>query len=407
MRKTVCMITDWYPRPDNKTAGVFFKEQAFALADEMDFIIFRYVEPLKVNPFKRDYIIKVNEEGNTVEYSAVAYVSVFTKLRDALSSILVCKSSKKVDGIGSYESKKHKKLTRKKITKLFKYTGLDANLFYCVDAQNEAFYCECLSEENNKPYIVAEHAPVPWPGTQIKDVNKYAIEKAEWFLAISNDKIRQLLLQNIKLPKTEYIGNLIDETKLVYSPKPEPHTKTFIIVAAHSFYKNYDMFIQVMNRLSEISEKEFRVIIVGYGSNKGYSKNSELLEEKIKNSGFKDKTELIPEVSHEEIGGVYNRADAFVMTSIQEGQPVSALEAACCGLPIFSTRCGGVEDYVDENIGRIYDITDVESMARGLKDYLDGVITFDSEYIRNKVVKRFGREAFKNHFKTIVNDVLS
>ena len=248
---------------------------------------------------------------------------------------------------------------------------------------------------------------MPWPGSQIQDVNKYAIERADRFLAISNDKIRQLMLQNIKLPKTTYIGNLIDESKLSYLPKTEKHTKTFVIVAAHSFYKNYDMFIQVMNRLTEITDENFKVMIVGYGANKGYSSNADLLERKIAESKFKEKAEMIPEVPHEEICDVYNKADAFVMTSIQEGQPVSAMEAACCGLPIFSTRCGGVEDYVDDSVGRIYAITDIEGMANGLKDYLEGKIVFDAAYIRDKVISQFGRDAFTSNFKNVVSEVIN
>ena len=115
---------------------------------------------------------------------------------------------------------------------------------------------------------------------------------------------------------------------------------------------------------------------------------------------------MIPEVPHEEICDVYNKADAFVMTSIQEGQPVSAMEAACCGLPIFSTRCGGVEDYVDDSVGRIYAITDIEGMANGLKDYLEGKIVFDAAHIRDNVISQFGREAFTNNFKNVMSEAI-
>ena len=88
------------------------------------------------------------------------------------------------------------------------------------------------------------------------------------------------------------------------------------------------------------------------------------------------------------------------------GQPVSAMEAACCGLPVFSTRCGGIEDYVTDDIGRIYAVTDYEGMANGLNDYLEGKITFDSEYIRSQMVAKFGNEAFRKNFKETFNKVI-
>ena len=408
MKKTICLVTDWYPTKDNPFRGLFFKEQAFAVKESFDFIIFRYREHIRRKPGKKYQISVINEEANTKEYLVDVNVPISVYMADVINNFKVKHIEKcMVDGIGKFVSKKRKEFTKKAITEIFeKHVCESVDVFYCVDAQNEAFRLQCLAEHFNKPYIVGEHAPVPWPGSLIQDINKYAIEKADMFFAISNDKIRQLLLQNIKLPKTVYLGNLIDETKLSITDNNKKN-KTFIIVAANSFYKNYDMFFSVMNRLKEITEKPFKIIIVGYAANKGYSKDREGFESKVNASKFVDCVELIPEVPHDQIGGVLCRADAFVMTSIQEGQPVSAMEAACCGMPIFSTRCGGVEDYVDDKMGRIYAVTDVEGMATGLKEYLEGKIEFDSKYIRNKVVERFGSEAFNSIFCKSVKEVIA
>ena len=163
--------------------------------------------------------------------------------------------------------------------------GESIDLLYCVNAQKESYTLQCVSEALKKPYVVAEHAPFPWPGQSISDVEKQAIENAEAFMAISYDKIRQVLLQNIKPKKIVYVGNLVDESQFVLK-KYSGEIKTFLIVAAHSFYKNYDLFIEIFNKLVKITEIPFRVMIVGYGSNKGYSKNSDELENKIKLSDF-------------------------------------------------------------------------------------------------------------------------
>lgn len=399
-KKTICLVTNWYPTNENPVRGCFFKEQAFAVADYFDFIVVHYSEHIRKNIFKKDRVYKINEENNTIEYSIDVQIPIMLYFFNCLYNFKVkTLLKKKEDGVGEYILPKKASFSKNKIVSLFS-TNIKDNIdaFYCVDAQIEAYNISCLAKHYNKPYVVGEHAPVPWPGTVINDINKHAIEDADLYLAISNDKIRQLLLQNIKLPKTIYIGNLIDENKLKCVPT-DNNIKTFIIVGSHSFYKNYDLFIKVMNRLVEITSIDFKVMIVGYGANKGYAKDVDEFENRIKSSKFADKTILIPAVPHNEIGTVLNRADAFIMTSIQEGQPVSAMEAACCGLPIFSTRCGGVEDYVDDKVGRIYDVMDFESMANDLKLFLEEKIKFDSEYIRENVVKRFGRNMFIKTFK--------
>lgn len=407
MKRTICLVTGWYPTEENPFQGLFFKEQAFATCDDFDYVVLHFYEHISKNPLDKAKFLGRKTEKNTIEYSFDVPLPASTYIADAVENFKVKHIRKNmVDGIGKYTSDKRKRYIRENLIKLFEtYVKEKVDVFYCVDAQTEAYDIQCLAQHCNKPYIVSEHAPVPWPGSVIKDANKYAIENADMFIAISNDKIRQLLLQNIKLPKIVYIGNLIDETKLLCKPS-ENTIKTFIIVAAHSFYKNYDLFISVMNRLTEITSEPFKVMIVGYGSNKGYSKNVDELELKIKNAKFADRAIMIPAVPHNQIGETLNKADAFVMTSIQEGQPVSAMEAACCGLPIFSTRCGGVEDYVDERMGRIYSVMDCEAMAHGLKDYLEGNIAFDSNYIRNEVVRRFGNDAFTENFEKAFKEVM-
>lgn len=415
-KRTICMVTNWYPDKENPYRGLFFKEQAFALEEHFDFIVIHYIEKRKI-PFPLyavrclfDTAVKVekiNEEKNTVEYNVCAiyplYMLIWDKIYDLYVKVI---NHGRVEGIGTYVSKQYMKTKKRVLEKVYKrhfYETFD--VLYCISAQTESSTLQILSDISKKPYIVAEHAPFPWPGSCIKDVEWNAIGNANSFMAISYDKIRQVMLQNIRLKRIAYVGNMVDESQFVMHKKSNDE-KTFIIVAAHSFYKNYPLFIEIFERLVEITDVTFRVMIVGYKANKGYSKDTDMFEQRIQNSKFADKVELIPEVSHKDMPEVYSRADAFIMTSIQEGMPVSALEAGCCGLPIFSTMCGGVEDYVDEKIGRIYKIVDSESFANGLKDYLEGKITFDSEYIRQYIIEHYGKDTFVNKMTKEINAVI-
>lgn len=410
MKKTICLVTNWYPTKENPFQGLFFKEQAFAVEKEFDFIIVHYSKSHRKNVFRSPVVSQINQERNTVEYEINIFFPPHLYLEDEIQTFKTkhIRKGSGMEGIGKYVSEGRKRLIRRSLISAFEQSipGDKIDVFYCVDGQTEAYFIQCLANHFHKPYVVGEHAPVPWPGSLLTNINKAAIEKADLFLAISKDKIRQLMLQNIRLPKTRYIGNLVDETKFTLK-QSNSAIKTFIIVASHSYYKNYALFINVMNRLAEISKIDFRVMIVGYGANKGYAKGVEEFEEEIRNTKFADRATLIHSVEHEKIGEILNQTDAFVMTSIQEGQPVSAMEAACCGLPVFSTRCGGVEDYIDAKMGRIFDITDSDDMAEALKDYLDGKIKFDAEYIRNTVVEKFGKEAFTRNFTEAFNDAIT
>ena len=416
-KKRICLITNWYPTKENPYAGLFFKEQAFATEEYLDYLVVHYQERRKClllsylvrRLLKTDVLIrKDNEEKNTQEYTITVWCPVYLALCDLVYRLIWQFGGTTVRNyLHRHIANPYTTWKKKKFGRIFCSQFEEPfDVLYCVDAQQESSMLRMVSEIRGVPYIVSEHAPFPWPGTIVKPDEKEAIADADLFLAISYDKIRQVMLQDIKLKKIAYVGNLVDDSQFRLA-HGESDEKTFIMVAASSFYKNYDLFYRVFERLTEITETPFKVIIVGYGANKGYSQNAHGIERAAQESSFAKYAELIPEIAHECIHELYQRADAFVMTSIQEGQPVSALEAACCGLPIFSTICGGVEDYVTEDIGRLYKMEDVERFANGLKDFVEGRLTFDSVHIRETTVAQYGKTAFVNNFVGAVMDILT
>lgn len=404
-KKNILLIPTWFPTEKNPHNGSFFREQAIVLSQEFNVsvLLIHFNSSLKI----RNYSFSFVKKDNDLNIYSLIIKKYKNPVKGFLYNLIKCHFFSKKEGIGYYELPSYQKKQEKLFKKLKSQNKLPYfDCIYGLTAQDNATICEQLAKVYNVPYVLAEHGPFPWPGSIISDKTIQAIENSNSFFAISNDKIRQILLQNISV-KSYYVGNYCDETKFKFI-KNNNNEKTFLIVAANSFYKNYPMFIKTMEELKNIAIQPFRIIIAGYGANAGYSKNSDTLEEVVKQSNFFDIVEMIPSISREEIPSLYNRSDAFVMTSIQEGLPISALEASMSGLPVFSTRCGGVEDYVDESMGRIVQITDYKALANVCNDFLNGNITFDNEAIRNKTISLFGCYAFKERmskeFYRVIDD---
>ena len=410
-KKRILVTASWYPTKENPISGTFFKEQCELLSREYDITV------VMLNPAttlglkylakritgKDIYLESLGQQESLHEFKSIVSRPVELAVLNNMYSRMTIKK-KGLAGIGSVDTEADRKFWRKHISRLAKKLGDKFDLVYGISAQGTAVYAKLFADYYGVPYILSEHSPVMIPGTSLNDSFKEAFEGASAFLAISNDKIRQVLMQNIHLKSIEYIGNIIDVDK--FKCEPVAHDQmTFLIVAAHSFYKNYDLFVQTMEDLKKMAVKPFKIIIAGYGANKGYSLGVDEFVKQINDSTIHDIVEMIPVVSRDEISSLYNRADAFVMTSIQEGQPVAPLEAASCDLPIFSTRCGGVEDYVDDSVGRIVGILDHEQLDSYLNDYLEGRITFDSNHIHDVIASRYGKEVFVDHFIKIVNRV--
>ena len=68
----------------------------------------------------------------------------------------------------------------------------------------------------------------------------------------------------------------------------------------------------------------------------------------------------------------YRAADAFVLSSVREANPVALLEAMACGLPCVASRIDGATDVIiDDGVnGRLVDRDDVQGLARALGNVL-------------------------------------
>jgi glycosyltransferase involved in cell wall biosynthesis len=70
-----------------------------------------------------------------------------------------------------------------------------------------------------------------------------------------------------------------------------------------------------------------------------------------------------------EVGDWYALADAVVLTSVNEGTPVSIIEALAAGRPVVTTDVGGVGDVVRDGVdGYLVDVGDADAMASRLAE---------------------------------------
>ena len=63
-------------------------------------------------------------------------------------------------------------------------------------------------------------------------------------------------------------------------------------------------------------------------------------------------------------------ADAFVMTSVTEGQPMALLEAMAAGLPCIATRVGGIPALLEGGAGILTDPSSPQETALAMMEVL-------------------------------------
>ena len=93
----------------------------------------------------------------------------------------------------------------------------------------------------------------------------------------------------------------------------------------------------------------------------------EKMKQYISDHNLKDVITMHGWVVGDEKARLLSNADAFILPSYTEGQPVSIIEAMSYGLPILSTNVGGIPEMIEANVnGFLFEPGDKETMATSI-----------------------------------------
>jgi len=168
--------------------------------------------------------------------------------------------------------------------------------------------------------------------------------------------------------------------------------------------KNHEMFVEVAALIKKKHNTNIRFAIIGDGE------SLPVIEQKSSALGLsysyfltdpKLKTDIIVTSWETEIDQVLAGLDIVVLTSYNEGTPVSLIEAQAAHKPVVSTNVGGVEDVIThgEN-GFLTPVDDVEKFA----GYVNRLI--EDKELRDKMGKIGYNTVINRYSKNrLVNDV--
>ena len=163
--------------------------------------------------------------------------------------------------------------------------------------------------------------------------------------------------------------------------------------------KNHKFFIDAIQEVLKKSEVPIRAFIVGDGEEKqniiNYIKNKNLDFSLDYNSATFHLTSWVKEIDR-----VNSGMDIICLTSLNEGTPVSLIEAQASGKPIVSTKTGGIENIVLENK------TALLSKKNDLHNFSKNLLSLVNDSNKRKLLSKFGLEKSKDfHYDQLVNNV--
>ena len=163
--------------------------------------------------------------------------------------------------------------------------------------------------------------------------------------------------------------------------------------------KNHKFFIDAIQEVLKNSKVPIRAFIVGDGEEKQNIINY------IKNKNLDFSLNYNPATFHltswiKEIDRVNSGMDIICLTSLNEGTPVSLIEAQASGKPIVSTKTGGIENIVLENK------TALLSEKNDLQNFSKNLLSLINDSNKRKLFSKLGLEKSKDfHYDHLVNNI--
>ena len=167
--------------------------------------------------------------------------------------------------------------------------------------------------------------------------------------------------------------------------------------------KNHEMFIRAWKAASDKTSKKIRAFIVGDGENRTKVENlAKELGISVCTQNFeKSKCSLTFTSWIKEIDVVNAGLDIVALCSLNEGTPVSLIEAQAANNPVLSTKVGGVENIVMEGkTGLLCEVGDIDKYSAQLLELLE------NDELRTKM-QQAGWESVKEkfHYTRLVKDI--
>lgn len=268
-----------------------------------------------------------------------------------------------------------------------------------------------LHKKHKIPFVVNEG----WTGYMKEDGNyrgffvKYFTQKiikaASAILPVSKD-LQEVMQSHGLKGKYKTIPNVIQTD--VFDIRPTSSLalsavegSSFIHVS--TFDSRQKNVIGILNAFKKALKKNsgLSLVLVGDGEHKqelqAFVKDHKL----EKNIAFKGKLQA------EALAALFNKCKALIMFSNYESFGVVIGEALACGLPVISTKAGGLSNVLNKEQGILVEKNNEAQLCEAILTIAEDKVSYDKSVLRNFVTERYSEAVIALELKKLYQDVLS
>lgn len=381
----ILVLPSSYPTKDAPIRGIFFKEQAVALKNSGHDVGVIYSETRRITGINLNTLKEYHFQKSFYREEGINVLRLHgwnvLMMRNSLGINLWIKQT--IQLYNDYV----KRFGKPDIIHVHcgLYGGMAAKL---------------IKDKYSVPYIITEHSSNVLNNALDnfhKDMLVEAYNNANSLISVG--KALKLQMAKYTDNNINVIPNIVNTEEFVVKNNKKNKFR-FISVSFLIENKRVDLTIKAFKRVYD-RNKNVELYIGGDGSCR------QSLEELVKELNLEDSVKFLGKVDRKDMPDFLSNGDCFVLPSEYETFGVVYIEALACGLPIITTKCGGPEDFYNEDLGYMINVNDEDALYEAMNKVIDEKGKFSNEEISEYIKARFSNEVIVKEIEEIYSLVLN
>ena len=260
-------------------------------------------------------------------------------------------------------------------------------IIHCHSVMLGGWLTEKISDTYKIPFVITEHNSMFFIGKYKKYHTKISeiYNKSSLCLTVSSDYCKILKKTIPDSPDWIPHNNIVSHKFLSTSIKMK-EKDPFIFLSISNLYKNKNvpLVLKSFKRFNEDNpNSQLRIIGVGSEENKLKALTKKLKIKNVSFLGIKTRDQIVQE---------FNNSNVFVLGTKYETFGVVLIESISMGVPVIVTDCGGSNDIMNEEVGKVTKQNDVEDMYKSMIDVFNKYSDFIPQNLRNYSKSKFSEK---------------
>lgn len=256
-----------------------------------------------------------------------------------------------------------------------------------------------LKSKFNLPYIVSEH----WTGYDPINTNKrhplllwmskFGASKASFLCPVTLDLQQKMIDFGIR-GNYQVVPNVVDTRLFALAATDSDRVRFLHVSSLVDAHKNISGLLSAWKKVSDHNPR-VHLTLGGDGPVEFWKQRAHLL-------GIRsDSIDFFGETSWEGVARRMESSHALVLFSNYENLPCVIVEALACGLPIISTRVGGISEHINAERGILVDRGDEDDLATAIESMAATIDRYDKVALRHYALEHFSNEAVAEAFEKL------